>query len=194
MEFRVDCLGEQLLLTLVYFQTMARFSRRMSSALRPVHRIKHVVDTAATVAAAAVFEQDLIATVDAPILSSTNQVETGSKVNGIYLKVVVASNEANVAGAIPNVYLIVFKNPGDNINTPNPNNVGPNNNKRFVIHQEMTMIINQVSSNPSILFNGVIKIPRGYIRNGPNDKLILAVLSPSIDISVCIQCHYKEFR
>ncbi len=162
--------------------------------MRPINRIKHVVDNSATVAAAAALSVDLISTTDTPTLAATASVETGSKVNGIYLKVEVASNEAFDTGAIPNVYMMVFKNPGGNLTFPNANNVGPNDNKKFVIHQEMIMINNTIGGNPRVLFNGVIAIPKGYRRNGPNDLLTVRFLSPAIDIAICLQCHYKEYR
>ncbi len=163
-------------------------------ALRPVHRIKHVVDFSATLASGVILSFDLIKTVDQPNLAQTTDVETGSKVYGIYLKVIVASNEATVAGAIPNVYMFVAKNPAHGADFPAPNAVGPNDEKRFVLHQEMSMIQNQVSGNPTVLFNGVVKIPKGSARNGPNDRLQIDILCPQIDISACIQGHYKEFR
>ncbi len=171
---------------------MARFRNRM--ALRPIHRIKHVVDGSATLAGGTTLPNTLIDTKDAPVLGNTNEVETGSKVNGIYLKVEVASNEAQDVGAIPNVYMIISKNPGTNLSLPAPNAVGSNDNKRFVIHQEMIMIDNKLGGNPRILFNGVVAIPKGYRRFGPNDKLTLSILSPAINIALCFQCHYKEFR
>ncbi len=163
-------------------------------ALRPVHRIKHVVDVSATLAAAAQLNQVIIVAKDAPVLANVTEVETASKVYGLYLKVIVASNEATVGGAIPNCYLFVAKNPGANLTFPAVNAVGSNDNKRFVIHQEMVMIENQISGNPTTIFNGVIKIPKGYARFGPNDNLFVAILCPAINISVCMQAHYKEFR
>ncbi len=163
-------------------------------ALRPIHRIKHVVDTAATLTAATQLAIVLVSTKDAPVLANTVEVETGSKVNGIYLKVEVASNEAQDVGAIPNVYMICFKNPGGNLATIAANGVGGSDDKRYVIHQEMVMIDNKLGGNPRVLFNGVIAIPKGYRRFGPNDQLELEILSPALNIAVCIQCHYKEFR
>ncbi len=171
---------------------MAR--HRMSMALRPVNRIKHVVDDSATITAAAVFAKDLITTVDSTALANTSDVVTGSKVYGIYLKVVVASNEATQGGAIPNVYMLVMKSPAANVATITPNVVGSDDSKKFVIHQEMSMIQNQISGNPTVLFNGVIKIPKGYVRNGPNDRLRLVIFCPAINISYCSQIHFKEFR
>ncbi len=163
-------------------------------ALRPVHRIKHVVDFSGTVTAAAQIDIDLIESVDAPVLANTDQCETGSKVNGIYLRVECASTDQPVMGAIPNVYLAIFKNPGGQLVVPAPNAIGANATKKYVIHQEMLMLQNELGGNPRVLFNGVVKIPRGYIRNGPLDKLQLAILCPQLDIALCVQCHYKEFR
>ncbi len=169
---------------------MARFYNR-GNALRPVHRIKHVVDLQGASAAGANTGNTLIESNDAPVLANTNEVETGSKVNGIYLKVeVVATSSA----ALSNCYLAIVKNPGGNIAATVPNAVGADDNKRYVIHQEMIMLQKQTGSNPRILFNGVIAIPRGYRRFGPNDLLRIFILSPGVTIDWCFQCHYKEFR
>ncbi len=132
---------------------------------------------------------------DTPTLGNTAGVETGSKINGFYIRLEIASNEAISLGAIPNVYMILFKNVGGNLTAPPPNVVGPNDNKRFVIHQEMSMIENKgQGSNARTLFNGVIVVPKGYRRNAPNDVWQLRVLSPALDVAHCIQVHYKEFR
>ncbi len=171
---------------------LMRHFRRTS--LHPVQRIKHVVDSSATLAGGSVLNQVLVTAVDAPVIANTSEVITGSAINGIYLKIEVASNEAQDVGAVPNVYLAVFKNPGNNLSMPLPNAVGPNDNKRFFIHQEMIMIDNKLGGNPRVLFNGVIAIPKGYRRFGPNDRLVASILSPAINIAVCFQCHFKEFR
>ncbi len=168
---------------------MPRF--RSSMSLRPIHRIKHVVDKQAGVVLGVQNLTTLIDTVDAPVLANREEVETGSKVNGIYLKVEVS---ATTAAALANVYMYVAKNPGTNLTLPNANSVGASDNKRYVIHQEMVMIQKVVAGNPRILFNGVIAIPRGYRRFAPDDSLVLAVLSPGVNIDLCLQCHYKEFR
>jgi len=163
-------------------------------AMRPVHRIKHVVDNAATLDGALQLNFPVITTVDAPVLANTTEVETGAKVNGIYLKVEVGSNET-IASAISNCYLIVWKSPANALSTvPAANAVGSEDTKRFVIHQEMVMLNGPAAGNPRVLFNGVIVIPKGYRRFGPDDKLFVSILSPVINIILCIQCHYKEFR
>ncbi len=170
---------------------MARFN----PAIRPVHRIKHVVDAEGGTTAGVVSTVDLINTVDAPVLANTNQCETGSKVNGIYLRV--ETLHSSGAGR-SNMYMIIFKNPGANIkgaDVPVPNVVGLHDAKNKVIHQEMIMLNGDAGNGqPRVLFNGVIKIPKGYIRNGPNDKLQLLLLTPTVLSDWCVQCHYKEFR
>ncbi len=133
----------------------------------------------------------LIETVDAPVLANVTECETGSKVNGIYLKV---EAYATSTAALANFYMAVFKNPGNNLTNPAANTVGSNDNKRFVIHQEMVMMEKNTTGNPRTVFNGVVVIPRGYRRNGPADQLKLILLSPGVSADFCVQCHYKEFR
>ncbi len=166
---------------------------RSRMALRPINRVKHVFDTSATLAAGVELKLALADTREDPTLAN-NGVKVASKINGIYLRVEVASNEAIDLGAIPNVYMMVSKNPGNNVTMPAPNAVGSSDAKRFVIHQEMTMIENKgQGSNGRTLFNGVIVVPKGFRRNGPDDQLTLTILCPALDIAVCVQCHYKEF-
>jgi len=170
--------------------------RNRSMALRPIHRIKHVFDSQFATAAGTAVNVALITTVDAPVLGTPDEVETGSKVNGIYLKVEV---NATSSGALANFYMVVWKNPGGNLANIVPNTVGTNDNKRFAIHQEMVMLqkeptADSLGGNPRTVFNGVIVIPRGYRRFGPNDLLTISVLSPGTSCDVCLQCHYKEFR
>ncbi len=173
--------------------TMARFR---SMALRPVHRIKHVVDSQFATTVGTQVNVTLIFSVDAPVLANPTEVETGSKVNGIYLK---CEFSATSSAALANLYMIVTKNPGNNITVPTANAIGISNDKRFVIHQEMVMLQKEptadaLGGNPRTLFNGVIVIPRGYRRFGPNDTLVVSFLTPGVTTDGCLQCHYKEFR
>ncbi len=168
---------------------MPRYRNR-GMAIRPVHRIKHVVDNQGGLVALTDTGVTLIKAVDAPVLANVTEVETGSKVNGIYLKV---EAYATSTAALANLYMIVYKNPGANITSPQPNAVGSDDNKRFVIHQEMVMMEKNTTGNPRTLFNGVIVIPRGYRRFAPNDQLIVT-LRAGVTSDYCLQCHYKEFR
>ncbi len=106
---------------------------------------------------------------------------------------------ATSSGALANVYLAVFKNPGGNLLNPSPDSIGSNDNKKYVIHQEMLMMqkeptADSLGGNPRTLFNGVIVIPRGYRRFAINDKLTLVLLSKGTTADFCVQVHFKEFR
>ncbi len=170
---------------------MARFFRRNNLRLRPVNRIKHVLDQQLGLTAAAQSDQVLIETSDTPDLANNNEVETGSTVNGIYLNV---EAYATTDGALANIYIAIMKNPGTNLTPPAANAVGISDNKRFVIHQEMKMLEQSINGNPRTIFNGVIVIPRGYRRFGPNDQLNMSILAPGVNAFVCYQEHFKEFR
>ncbi len=168
------------------------FRRRFQNRLRPVNRIKHVIDNQFATAAASNTDINLVAATDTPTLANAPGVETGATVNGIFLSVEVVNTGA--AGVLANAYMYVIKNPGGNITLPAANLVGVDDNKRFVIHQEMVMLQMIDNSNPRTLFKGVIAIPRGYRRFAPNDLLVLRIFSPGVELTGCIQCHYKEFR
>ncbi len=167
------------------------FRRQFRNALRPVQRIKHVVDSQVALVAGTAQDFTLINTVDNPAIANVADCVTGSTVNGIFL---IVECYATSAAALANIYLAIMKNPGGNLTLPNPNVVGASDNKKYVIHQEMVMLQKVANSNPRTLFKGVIAIPRGYKRNGPNDQLIARVLAPGVNGEVCIECHYKEFR
>ncbi len=167
------------------------FRSRSRNNLRPINRIKHVVDAQQAATAGTQIAVSLIDTVDTPALADTDGVETGSTVNAIYLKSEVV---CLTAGVLANIYMFVFKNPGANLTAPEGNVVGSSDVKKYVIHQEMVMMQRVATSNPRTLFNGVISIPRGYRRNGPDDNMSVLYFSPGINFEVCTQCHYKEFR
>ncbi len=160
-------------------------------ALRPVNRIKHVVDGQFGITGGANFALNIASTTDTPTLAITDSVETGSVIKGFFL---VMECYATTAGALSNVYMAIWKNPGGNLTAPAPNTVGGNDNKKYVIHQEMIMLQKQVDGNPRTLFKGVIVIPKHLQRNGPADDWRIQVLAPGVNIDLCYQVHYKEFR
>ncbi len=159
--------------------------------MRPVNRIKHVVDLQSATVAGTQVNSLLIDTVDAPVLGNTDEVQTGSTINGIYLKYEATPTSS---AALPNFYLIIWKDPGGAFPAPTPNTVGSNDLKKYVIHQEMVMLQQTDTGNPRVVFNGVVAIPKHYRRFGPGDQLFVSVLSPGINTFTCFQCHYKEFR
>ncbi len=164
---------------------------RSRNNLRPVNRIKHVTDLQTAGLLGVVTQIDLIKAVDNPVLANQNEVAIGSTINGIFISCEVY---ARTASALANMYFSLNKNPGGNLTLPNPNVVGLSDNKKYVIHQEMIMMERKINGNPRTLFKGVIVIPRGYRRFGPDDRLTVVLLAPGVDTDICIQSHYKEFR
>ncbi len=169
---------------------------RSSMALRPINRIKHVIDAEGNVTGTTNSVIDLIAASDDPSRTSPTECETGSKVNGIYLKV--EALHASGAGT-PNLYMAVFKSPANQLGltTLDISQLGISDIKKYSIHQEMIMGSGDAGNGlPRVVFNGVIKIPKGYVRNGPTDrlKLVLRVGTAAVNFNFCMQCHYKEFR
>jgi len=170
------------------------FRNRNRMSLRPINRIKHVVDSQFATVVATVVDTNLALATDTPTLAATASVETGSTINGIYLNCEATSTAES--GVLPNIYLMVFKNPGGNLTFPAPNVVGSDDNKKYVIHQEMKMLDSAAVDQhiPRTIFNGVIAIPKHLRRFGPNDALTVRLETIGITSQVCLQCHYKEFR
>ncbi len=169
-----------------------RFFNR-GNALRPVNRIKHVIDQQGGLTAGTGTNVVLIDTVDDPVLTNRAECQTGSKVNGIFLTVEV-TRVGTTSDVIANVYIAVNKNPGQGITFAEANAIGSSAFKKYTIHQEMIMLQGTNAGNPRTLFKGVIKIPRGYIRNGPLDRLQFRIFAGAVAINWCMQAHYKEFR
>ncbi len=164
---------------------------RMSS-IRPVNRIKHVVDSEGALVAGTQSQIDIVDAEDAPVLAQTTQVQTGAVVNGIYLHIEVSHTSGS---GRPNIYFALMKNPGNNLTPPGANAIGGSDEKKFFIHQEMIMMSGDAGNGlPRPLFNGVIAIPKHMRRFGPDDRLRVLLLSPNVAADFCLQSHYKEFR
>ncbi len=175
------------------------YSRNRGLSLRPVTRIKHVVDTNGGISGAAASTTDVIFAVDDPPSTTPNRCAVTSIVRSIYLRVEVIQKVA--AGGVDNIYMYVIKNPADDINLPAVDKVGEVDVRKFVIHQEMLMtgtVLTAASAIPKTLFKGVIKIPKNYQRNGISDKLQVVIGHRSGEATqqsnFCLQCIYQEFR
>ncbi len=172
---------------------------RRNLAIRPVQSLKHIVDVASSVVLAV---QTVIPVIESginPSLTTPTQVNEGSTVNAIYLRAEVLPT--GVYAGVPRVYMSVFKEPGTGLNIPDPNNSGINSNKRYIIHQEMTMVNNPGADGavvPRTMFQGVVRIPPRLKRFGYSDRLLVVFQNGTGETSgianVCIQCIYKEYQ
>ncbi len=169
------------------------FRNRFRNSLRPVNRIKHVVDIQNALTAGTGRTEVIADTVDNPDTTIPTQVETASTINGIFLTVEV-TRTGTTSDVLANFYIHIAKNPGNNLTMPEANAVGGSDNRKFIIHQEMVMLQGTNAGNPRTVFKGVIAIPRGYRRNGIDDRLAIRFFSPGVNINYCFQSIYKEFR
>ncbi len=168
-------------------------------ALRPVNSVKHVIDVVGSVQGTATTTTDLAIAVDDPDTLQSNQVHYGSNIRAIYLKVEAITIVTVAASGSPSIYIYTAKNPSNEIVLPNPDQVGVNNARKWVFHQEMRMLSKNSADNfPRTIFEGVIRLPRKYQRMGIDDRLQLVVAwSQTVDgaatANFCVQCIYKEF-
>ncbi len=170
---------------------------RFQARLHPVKSYKHVVDVATATVLAVQSLVPVITATDNPALAAVTAVETASTVSSIYVRAEVFAT--NAFAGIPRVYMAVYKNAADRLGFPGIADVGDDERKRFIFHQEMTMVGNGADGTfPRTMFQGVIKIPPRFKRFGQDDVLYLIFSHGAGETSgitnVCIQCIYKEFR
>ncbi len=161
-------------------------------SLHPVNTLKHVVDSDGNVGTTQAVV-DVITAAENAQSTVSNEVDIGATVNAIYLRLE-ALHTAGVGR--PNFYMYVMKNPGNNVVNPTADAVGVSDERRFVIHQSMVMLSGDAGNGlPRVVFDGVIRIPRGYKRFGIKDRLQVVVKSGATSGNDwCLQCIYKEIR
>ncbi len=169
------------------------FRRRLRNSLRPVNRIKHVVDIQGALTSGSSVTESIAIALDNPAQATAKDVENGSTINGFYLRVEV-TRTGTTSDVLANVYFALWKNVANDLVLPASNVIGISDLKRYSIHQEMVMLQGTNAGNPRTMFVGVIAIPRGYRRNGPQDRWQVRITSPGVNINYCIQAIYKEFR
>ncbi len=167
---------------------MPRFQR---NSLRPINSIKHVIDNQGGLIAGTQALVSLADGVDSYTLADADGVPTGARINSIFLNIQVA---ATATGALANVYMFVYKNPGTNLTAfPNGNVIGISDFKKFIFHQEMIMTEKNTTAIPRTLFKGVLKLPKHMRRWGADDQLVVALFSPGVTYDYCVQCIYKHY-
>lgn len=168
---------------------------RITKYLHPVNTLKHVFDEQGGILAATRIVTNLVKGVDAPIIASNpEQVAIGSHVRSLFLNIQVSTTST---GALANVYMIIYGNPGTNVlagQIPDANVVGNSDFRKQIFHQEMIMGEKNTTANPRTLFKGVLKIPRKFQRIGASDVITVQLFSPGATWDYCLQCIYKEIK
>ncbi len=170
------------------------FRRRISRLGTIVNSVKHIVDAQGGIVADTKTNVDLVQGVDSATTVGTANVQIGSKVFGIFLNVQVIGT--GVGGVLNQLYLIIYKNPGNNVSAadiPKGNVTGASDFKRQIFHTEMIMLSSSSDDIPQTLFKGVIKIPRTFQNMRINDKISLQLFGPGGTSNFCVQAIYKSF-
>ncbi len=170
------------------------FRRRQSRLGNIVNSVKHIVDSQGGLVADTKVNVDLVIASDVPTTASTSSVALGSKVFGIFLNVTIIGT--GTGGVLSQAYLIIYKNPGNNISAadiPKGNVTGASDFKRQIFHTEMIMLGSSDSDIPQTLFKGVIRVPRTFQNMRINDKVTIQLFIPAGTANFCVQAIYKSF-
>ncbi len=173
---------------------MARFRRGMGSALHPVNRIKHVVDTNGVLVSAGTAVVVPIS-VAVPNVDTTTfkpgDVRVGGTVNGIFLSIfVIGATGAPIGGPI-NWYIV--KTRAGQANTPVPGNTGISEIRNQIFHEEKGLAGS--GDGTAMVFKGVIAIPRFMrrMREGDQIQIILNTQGASADADFCLKAIYNSY-
>jgi len=175
-------------------------ARSRALSLRPVRSVKHIIETNGLISAAVASTTDVVSVDQNPTIETNpGEVNIGATVSSIYLRVEVIGVLA--AAGVDNIYMIVYKNPGGSLIAPAIDTLGGSDRRKFVMHQEMTMLTpfeaTGTTGFPRTLFKGVVRIPPRYRRFGVQDKLQVIIQHRSGETTqttrFCVECIYKEF-
>ncbi len=168
-----------------------RGSSRRGLGLRPVNSNKNIVHQTDSVGAT-LGSKNIAITVDNAALTSTAQIERGSSIKAIWLSLDFCGLAATGVLQVTHVYLI--KNPGANLTLPLPGTEGGSNEKKFIFKQWDQMTMRNQDGNPPYHWEGWIKIPRVYQRNGADDVYSIAFACSSAAGHISFTAIYKWYR
>ncbi len=131
-------------------------------------------------------------TVDNALNTVQVQAERGSKIKSIWLSFDVCGLAAT--GVLQRTNLYLMKDPGTNLTPPGTFTVGTSNEKKFVIKQWQVMTMRNQDGNVPFHWEGWVKLPRVYQRNGADDRWILPVQTDTAAGHMSFQAIYKWFK
>ncbi len=168
---------------------------------RPIDSRKNIVDSSGVIAALTnTIIQTSITTVDNPVISTVNEVKTGSTVGSIFYSIYFISEGGEITNEVPLVDFYFIKVPGDIWSTfataelPIPGATGSATNKRHILHTEKGLSGggNASLTGLPMIFKGVIRIPRGRQRMGFNDRFKVCART-NFATKFCVQSIYKYY-
>ncbi len=153
---------------------------------------KNIPQSIAIIAAAGTDDFVIADTVDAPVLATQEAVETGCRINTVYIEYWLMGNA--VAGVNSPITWYLAKNPSSELTLPNPALAGIDDNKRFIFAMGKGLLGNQANGQPGYLIRGWFSIPKRFRRMGHDDQLLLRVRNDTAnDVNVCRMAIYKWY-
>lgn len=165
---------------------------RRAFALRPVTSRKNIVQDVAIIAAAAKPGFTIAKAVDNPVLANTDEVQTGCRLNTVYIECWIYGN--GVAGVNTPIVWNIHKNPNNALTMPNPSSAGADANKRWIFAMGKGLVGNQANGQPGYVIRGWFSIPKKMRRMGANDYIKLQIENNTAnDLNVCRLAVYKWY-
>ncbi len=87
-----------------------------------------------------------------------------------------------------------MKDPGSNLTPPSAFAVGTSNEKKYVIKQWQVMTMRNQDGNPPFHWEGWIKIPKLYRRNGADDLWSISFMCDAAAGHFSAQFIYKWYK
>ncbi len=132
------------------------------------------------------------------------EVDRGSKVFGFYRSLFFAQDVNAAAAAIPLLDWYCLVDKGGNLSgsaptfgngvrdLPIPGSTGTASNVNKVIHEEKGLI-GEKNDGSKMVFQGVIRIPRGMQKINVDDRVVI-VARANDEAIFCLKCIYKFFK
>ncbi len=166
---------------------------RGMAAKRPINSRKNIVQNITIGAAASETALNIAIAVEGmPALAATSQVVAGARINTVYIEAWVYGNA--VAGVNSPITWSLAKNPGGNLNLPQPSAAGADDNKRWIFAMGKGLVGNSANGQPGYLIRGWFSIPNRMRRFGFGDTLVLNIENNTAnDLNICELIIYKWY-
>ncbi len=174
------------------FGRYARRGRRRWSSLHPINSIKNIRQESIGITST---QQNLILirAKEQPVITNVADVQSGCTINSIFLEFDVCG--LGGTGVLNDAFIMLFKNPGNNLTVPAIDTAGSSDEKRFILKMWKIMIMRNQDGNAPVHWSGWIPLPKTFKRFGINDELQLCVKSTTaLTGHFQYQCIYKWLR
>ncbi len=166
-------------------------SSRRGFALRPIDSTKNVVYLEASIGTT-VLNTVLSNAIDSPVIGTANAIERSSTIKAIWLSIDVCGLAAT--GVLQTTSMYLIKNPGGNLTDPAPRTEGTSNEKKFIFKSWNAMTMRNQDGNVPYHWEGWIKIPKRYQRQGQDDQLRFVFICTTAAGHLSLQAIYKWYK